>query len=310
MTDESARVFGADVRRRYNMLLALATFVAGAAPFGVGLLIVHLAWPEGTGTAPLIIAAAALIIAPLGTWIAYNRLGLAGNAAMRRRLRKRIESAGHSFPEGVSPVFVGFSPGAEPLIWDGDTDRDVGFLAAWGDALVYYGDDFSWYLPRERIDIIEPVQPGAGLNRIMIRWHAPRESNRAFTIASREAGDLRGATRATSELLQQLYAWVSRPPQSADEAPRLGMPPTDVSGGKRIDASPSGSCLVMTAIMAATVVGAWHVSMPWVEDGRYSQAILASGGIFVIGFSLTNAVLRLVQWAEEADRADGARSSA
>lgn len=308
--NERIRIFGARLRRRYNYLLALATFVVAMAPFASGLLIVHLIWPDESGIAPLAIAGVALVLAPLGTWLVYNRLALGGNAVMRWRLRERIESEGHSFPEGVEPVFVGFSPGDEPLIWDGDTDRDIGFLAAWGDSLVYYGDDFEWHLPRDRIDIIEPMQPIAGVRRIMIRWHAPRESNRAFTIASREARDLRGASRATDQLLQQLYAWVSRPSETNQEAPRLGMPPTDASGGRPIDSSPGGSCVVMLAVLAATVVGAWQVSAPWVEEGRYSHAILASGCIFVLGFTLLNAVLRLVQWAEEADRADGAASSA
>lgn len=71
-------------------------------------------------------------------------------------------------------------------------------------------------------------------------------------------------------------------------------------------ASPGGSCAVILAILAATVVGTWHVSAPFVERGLYVQAILATGGIFVLGFNLTNFVLRLIHWAEETDRADAA----
>ncbi|MGC9318279.1 MAG: hypothetical protein ACP5KN_09620 [Armatimonadota bacterium] len=307
---ESTRIFGAAMRRRYNLMLGLATFGAAAAPFGVGLAVLHAFWPEGRGVAPALIATAALILAPLGTWLAHNRLALAGNQALRRRLREALQEQGHEFPEGIRPIFVGFSPGDAPLVWDGDTDRDIGFLAAWGDALVYYGDDFSWYLPRARIDTIEPTQSAAGMSRILIRWHAPRESNRAFTLVSREAADLRGARRATTQLLQQLYAWVARPPEAQREPPRLGMPPTDTSGGRPMDAAPGGSsCLALIAVVTATVVGAWQVGGPLVEAEKYAHAVLASGGVFVIGFAALNTVMRLLLWAEERDRADAAAST-
>ncbi|MEA3400696.1 MAG: hypothetical protein U9R79_05555 [Armatimonadota bacterium] len=305
---ESKRIFGAAVRRRYNLMLGLATFAAAAAPFGVGLALLHLLWPEGRGIAPFLVATAALILAPVGTWLAHNRLALAGNLALRRRLRELLREEGHDFPEGVRPIFVGFSPGDAPLVWDGDTDRDIGFLAAWGDALVYYGDDFSWYLPRARIDIIEPMQPAAGLNRILIRWHAPRESNRALTLVSREAADLRGARRATIQLLHQLYAWVARPPEAQWEPPRLGMPPTDTAGGRPMDAAPGGSCLALVAVVTATVVAAWQVGGPLVEAQMYAHAVLASGGVFVVGFAAISTIMRLLQWAEERDRADRAAS--
>ncbi len=301
---QSDRVFGAAVRRRYNLIVSVATFLAAALPFAVGLLILELVWPHGKGLGPMIVAAAALILGPVATWATHNRLGLAGNETLRAKLRRRIREEGHTFPEGVDPVFVGFSPTDQPLAWDGDTDRDIGFLAAWGDALVYYGDDFTWYLPRSRIDIIEPIQPAAGVPRILIRWHAPRESNRSFTIVSREASDLRGARQATMALLQQLYAWVARPPQTDREAPKLGMPPTDASGGTPIDSAPGGSCAVLAAIFAATAVAAWQVAGPMVDAEQYAYAALWSGLVFVGGFGLTTAALRLLQWAEEQDAAD------
>ncbi len=307
--EDSRRIFGAHVRRRYNILLAVSTYGVAALPFGVGLLLLHLLWPEGNGPGPIIVATAALVLAPLGTWLVHNRLALAGNHVLRRRLLQRIAAEGHTFPDGLRPAFVGFSPGGEPLVWDGDTDRDIGFLLAWGDSLVYFGDEFSWHLPRNRIDLIEPVQPVAGLSRILIRWHAPRESNRAFTLVSREAADLRGARQATRELLNQLYAWVARGPEAETEPPRLGMPPVDTTGGVAMDVAPGGSCVALSAVIAATVVAAWHVGAPLVAAQKYSHAVLASGGVFVLGFAVLNSVFRLLQWAEERDHADQAAAS-
>ncbi len=299
-------IFGADVRRRYNRLLALISFLAAVLPFGLGLLAVHLLYPEGAGLAPNLIAAAALLLSPLCTWVVNNRLALVGNSALRQKLRERLSSEGEGLPDGVTPVFVGFSPGEEALAWEGDTDRDIGFLAAWGDSLVYRGDRYEWSLPRDRIDIIEPMQPVAGVNRILVRWHAPRERNRSFTLVSREATDLRGAGQATHTLLQQLYAWVARPRDAGTEPPKLGMPPTDTSGGRPLNAVPGGSCAVTMAVVAATMVGAWQVGGPLVEQEKYAHAILAAGCVFAAGFSAISIIMRLLQWAEEKDEADAA----
>lgn len=301
-------IFSAAVRRRYALLANIASFVAAAAPFGLGLLALHLLAPAGSGPLAWIVAAAALAAVPLLTWLVHNRLGLAGNATLRRRLRERIAREGHEFPTFVRPLFVGFAPGDRPLLWHGDTDRDIGFLVAWGDCLVYYGDEFSFSLPRARIDIIEPTHPSVDLGRILIRWHAPRESNRAFTLVSREATDLRGARRATRELLNQLHAWVARPPEPAAEAPKLGLPPTDASGGVPVDTAPGGSCPALLAMIAATSVAAWQVSAPLIAAARYAHAILATGAVFTLGFAVLSTVFRLLQWAEERDQADRAAS--
>lgn len=303
---QDERIFGAAVRRHYNRLVAVAGFLAAILPFGLGLLIVLLLFPEGAGTVPTLIAIATLALSPLVTWLVHNRLALAGNSSLRRALKEKLRREGAPLPPGVTPVFVGFSPGDEQLIWDGDTDRDIGFLAAWGDALVYLGDDFDWYLPRDRIDIIEPMQPVAGVNRIRIRWHGPRERNRSFTIVSREATDLRGAGEATRALLQQLYAWVSRPRQADVEPPKLGMPPTDLSGGRPLDTAPGGTCIVTLAVMAATTVGAWQVTRPLITAEKYALAILAAGCVFALGFALSGVIMRLLQWAEEKDEAEAA----
>lgn len=305
---QSDRIFGAAVRRRYNRLLALASALAAVLPFALGLLVVQIAYPDGSGPVPTLIAAIALALSPLATWLVHDRLALAGNSSLRQALAEKIAHGEDSLPSGVKPVFIGFSPGDQQFTWDGDTDRDIGFLAAWGDALVYRGDDFEWYLPRDCIDIIEPVQPVAGLVRIRIRWHAPRERNRSFTIVSREATDLRGAREATHTLLQQLYAWASRPRQSDVEPPKLGMPPSDVGGGRPIEAAPGGSCITTLAILAATTVGAWQVSAPFVTAEKYAHAILAAGCVFATGFAISNAAMRLLHWAEEKDEADAERN--
>lgn len=302
------RIFNAAVRRRYSLLANAASFLAALAPFGLGLMALHFLAPEGSGPVAFLVAGTALLCVPLLTWLVHNHVALAGNTLLRRRLLERLAREGREFPPFVRPLFVGFAPGDRPLLWDGDTDRDIGFLAAWGNSLVYYGDEFSFSLPREHIDRIEPTSPSVGPGRILIRWHARRESNRAFTLVSREAKDLRGSRRATRQLLNQLYAWVSRPPEPGEPAPVLGLPPTDTSGGVPVDAVPGGSCPTMLAMMAAITVAAWQVAAPLVATARYAHAILATGAVFTLGFTALSTVFRLLQWAERRDQADRAAS--
>ncbi len=299
-------VFNAMVRRRYSSLLVIATFGSAVAPFAVGLVLVQTLWRNGEGLGPPLTVVGALVLAALGPWYVQNRLGLAGNRALRARLWQRVREQAEQAPRGVKPVFVGFAPGRAVQTWDGDTDQDIGFLAAWGDTLVYFGDRYCWHLPRERIDSIEPMRPAAGLGRIAISWHAARASNRAFTLVSREAGDIRGAERATGELLNQLFAWAAAPADTSVRAPALGLPPTDASGGVPLDATPGGSCAAVVAVAVITVLAAWQVAMPLTQAGEYYLAILWAGGISVLGATTVNIVLRLLQWAETADRASRA----
>jgi len=299
-------IFNRIVRRRYSLLLVAATFASAGAPFAVGVALVGTLWRDGNGVGPPVTVVAALILAALGPWYTQNRLGLAGNRSLRARLWQRVREQAKQAPSGVEPVFVGFAPGRALMMWDGDTDQDIGFLAAWGDALVYFGDRHSWRLHRDRIDRIEPIRPVAGLKRISISWHAARESGRAFTLVSREANDIRSAERATGELLNELFAWAATPPDTAVGSPALGLPPTDVSGGVPLDASPGGSCAAVTAVAVITVLAAWQVAMPLTEAGEYYLAVLWAGGIAVLGATTVNIVLRLLHWAESADQASRA----
>jgi hypothetical protein len=302
---EQELIFNAVVRRRYSLLLVVAIFGSAAVPFVVGVALIQTLWRDAEGMGPPLTVVGALALAALGPWYIQNRLGLAGNRSLRARLWQRMREQAEQAPEGVEPVFVGFAPGPTLKIWDGDTDQDIGFLAAWGDTLVYFGDRYSWHLPRERIDSIEPIRPAAGLRRIVISWHAARQSNRAFTLVSREARDIRSAERATGELLNELFAWAARPPDTAVKPPALGMPPTDASGGVPLDATPGGSCAAVIAVAVITVLAAWQVALPLTEAGEYYLAILWAGGISILGATTVNIVLRLLQWAETTDRASG-----
>ena len=296
------RVFGAAVRRRYNLLLTVATFGLALLPFVLGLLALATVWPRERDEWSGLVVAAALGLAALGPWLAHNHLGLAGNGRLRARLWKRMRGRFADSPPGIEPVFVGFSPGDELVSWDGDTDQDVGFLVAWDETLLYYGDAFCWHLPRERIDQIEMSESAPGMTRITVRWHAPREIGRSFTFVSREARNLRQAQRATTALLKQLQAWRALDIDGAEtDAPHLGLPPSDASGGLAADHLPSGSCVVSIALMALATLVTWRVVAPMVHAEHFQYAILWSGAILVLAALVINVVLRTLQWAEHED---------
>lgn len=298
------RIFGAATRRRYSTIVAVVTFASALLPFAAGLVLLTLYWPDHQDLGSGVVALASMTLALAGPWLAHNYLGLAGNSAMRARLWERVRDRYDDMPRGITPAFVGFSPGDRLLTWDGDTDQDIGFLAAWGDALVYHGDAFSWHLPRGHIVSIDVTGDAPGLERVTVRWAAPREPGRAFTFASREARDLRGARRATQTLLHQLRAWHSATPQSdTPEAPRLGLPPSDTRGGTEVDYLPAGSCATSIAIGLVAVIAVWHQAAPLIRAGRFHHAILWSGAILVLAALAANSLLRLLQWAERADQA-------
>lgn len=297
------RIFGPAVRRRYSTIVALVTFASALLPFAAGLVLLTLYWPDHQDVGSGVLVVVTLALALVGPWLAHNHLGLAGNRAMGLRLWQRVRDRYAGMPEGITPAFVGFSAGERLLTWDGDTDQDIGFLAAWGDALVYHGDAFSWHLLREHIVSIDLSDDAPGLERITVRWAAPREPGRAFTFASREAGDLRGARRATRTLLHQLLAWhASTPPAGGAEAPRLGLPPSDTRGGTEADYLPAGSCATSIALGMVAVIAVWYQTAPLIRAGKYHHAVLWSGAILVLAALGANSVLRLLHWAERADQ--------
>ncbi|HUS81574.1 MAG TPA: hypothetical protein VM283_09925, partial [Armatimonadota bacterium] len=172
--------------------------------------------------------------------------------------------------------------------------------------LVYYGDAFSWHLPRERILAVGMTEGAPGLERVAVRWSPARESARVFTFVSREAPDLRGARRATHTLHNQLQTWLQAPSSGqALPPPVLGLPPTDTAGALAADYMPSGSCVATIAVGVVSVLATWQVISPLIRAGKYHHAILWAGAILVLGAAAVNALLRVLQWADQADQAAG-----
>jgi len=129
------------------------------------------------------------------------------------RSRRRARAA-------LSPrpgVFAGFSPSAEPRVYDGSFDYDWGFAAIENGCLVYRGDRCTWHLQRSDIERIW-LTPGP------FNW-MPRpavcialKSGAAFTLRAFDGAFGPAAHRAAARLLRQVREWQTADSASANSA--------------------------------------------------------------------------------------------
>lgn len=295
MTDPTARYFTSDFKARNRLAASAAIVLASAAPFALGLIAITFLVSNPTGWAAGAITFAALGCAGVFTWLAQNRLALLGNRRLRRKLRRHLrdhEELGHCKSQ---TTFAGFSPGDSILSWDGETDLDVGFVCVSEHGMIFVGDLFTWSLGKDRIDRIELTPAPMGPRRILIRWHAPREPDRALALASREADSARQADAATVRLFKRLRKWSAVVPERAPKPLPLGYPPTGTFDGRPFDEPPQGWCAVTLAMCVIIVLTIWYLVSEMLGDRFYFHAILWAGFVFVGGAVFTRCLLHYLQ---------------
>ncbi len=276
------------------MMAGLLLLAAGTVPFAAGLVIITYLLPNSTTTSAGLVTALSLVVGLLLPWVSYQRLALFGNGYLRRSLARKWEQAGHLPP---ATTFVGFSPGSDLRMWEGETDRDVGFLELAAGALIYRGDSFSWSLRRENINSIDLLEEPGAPPRIVVHWHIPGQPGRAFTLASREANTLGGMRDATQALYRTLTQWHAATP-SADSVPPLGSPPTALAGSIPIEKLPAGACLSILSVAVITVLAVWYAAEQFIGQGFYYHAVLWSGLIVVAAMIFLSYFLSYLQAAE------------
>lgn len=308
----SAQVYTRGFKRRVRLTAAVITMAAGIAPFVVALALLQ-SWSSPPPYAMALLTAATFVAAGLAPWYSHGTLALLGNYGLRTRIARLAEEylvpdgsptpppasiEGKDAPAGrlhaLGATFVGFSPGDKLRVWDGETDRDVGFLCIRNSALVYIGDEFRWSLPLERIDQIELAPAVTGIRRIIIRWHAPRGGPRAFSVVSREANTLDGMAIVTRRLYEALRDWLWSDQEdegSSRSHVHWGYPPTDTAGGWALDQPVSGCLLTVTGMAVIVVLTVWRVSWTLIQSGDYYAAILWAGLIAVVGAVFTGYLL-------------------
>ena len=277
-----------------RVLAGAILFAASIAPFAVGLVIITYLLSSATGLAAAVVTACAVGLGILLPLAIHNHLALLGNRALRRNVTAKLTAPGHS-PEGMA--FIGFSPGESLRVWEGETDRDVGFLETAEAALVYQGDTFAWALRREDIDAVELLDMPGAPQRVAVSWHTPGQPPRTFTVGSREASTLRASNRATLALFEVLEKWYAESGELG-EVPTLGPPPTSVAGSLPLEKLPAGSCLSVLAISAMSLLCVWYVAQQMTAAGFYCHAILWSGLIVVGAMLFASYFLSYLQAAE------------
>lgn len=295
------RVFTSEYKLRLRLVATAVTMASGAVPFILGLLVLQ--WlPEEKGWVPALIAGVSFAAGGLLPWAAQNLMGLVGNGSLRRRVLTNLKAADAPADlEGA--IFVGFSPGERLHLWHGETSLDVGFLQLRRGGLVYQGDGYHWTLPRSFIDHIDLAPPEGGMQRLLVRWHVPREGGRTFSLEAREALTLARARLATQLLYRRLREWQrngSPETAEADLPISNGLPPTDLSGAQVIDEPARGSCLTILAAMVITLLTIWRIAGTLLAAGMLYQAILWAGLLSVVGALATGHLLHYLQtWEAE-----------
>jgi hypothetical protein len=287
-------LYNSAVRARHRRLGAAFLLLGATVPYAVAFT-AFTYWPAlefsqlGTALAGLALVASALL-----PWLGQDRVALLGNRGLRHALYGRLQ------PEPVS-MFVGFSPGGEVRSWEGETDQDVGFLELVGNTLVYRGDRHAFTLRRESLDGLGLASLGGpqtaawGPVRIAVRWRAPGEPGQVFTLASREAGRLAQANRATRALAERLQVWLREGDSGPDLAPVLGPPPTDVRGSVPLDRPAPGSCLSALSLGVIALSLTWWLAGGLVREGLYNRAMLWAGLLVILALVAAAQVLAHLQ---------------
>ena len=304
------RFFTTHFKQRMRLLAATATMLSGTVPFVAGLLVMQSLGDTPHGPLPATVAALSFILGGLLPWLAQDLMGLAGNARLRRDLRRHLSEAEGCDLSGA--CFVGFSPGERLHVWQGETNRDVGFLSFTDHDLIYRGDEFAWILPRDLIDHLDLTPNEGGVQRILIRWHEPREAGRAFSLESRDAISLSRARAATGVLFERLKRWRMQAPAAGAasgesvmtavqrQGLELGLPAIDVTGGQMIEEPPAGSCLCIMSLGVIVIIAIWRISGLFFSLGQYYHGILWAGLLSAIGALSTGYLLHYLQAWEAA----------
>jgi hypothetical protein len=171
----------------------------------------------------------------------------------------------------------------------------VGFLQLGSRELIYHGDTFEWSLARDRVDRIELTPAHLGPRRVVIYWHAPRESARALTLESREAASLSEANAQTVALFRRLRQWSVLEGPDPEPLTAMGYPPVDQRDGRPVDELGSGSCLATLAMSVIILLTIWFLVSQMLRDGFYYHAVLWAGFVFVGGAVFTRCLLHYLQ---------------
>jgi Zn-dependent protease with chaperone function len=211
-------IAGSAARTRGLLATAWTSFAASTL---AAVLVVQIArlsptrWPE-----PLLLAAGAA-----AGWLVmlavFDRGAVAAYRVWRGPLAKRLGADDRA-------RYVGLSPGAEPRVYEGFSDWDVGFLSADARGISYRGERVHFTLPRDRIRDIElvPGLPGwIAAPRVAVGWRDDAGAAHVLTVRAADARALRAMRLANARLADELRSALATPDDPGMLPLPVGVPP-------------------------------------------------------------------------------------
>lgn len=175
--------------------------------------------------------ALALVLAPAVVLLAIDLVAVQPLRGLRRPLAERL-GLGRD-PESRGWRYTGIAPHAEPRVYEGFANWDVGWLKIEDDTLDFMAEEAAFVLRAESVLSIEPVKglpgwiPSAA---ILVRWIDARGQTHAFRLGPLDGEVLHTMPARVARLTAELEAWRARPHAAADpEAPSPAPPDGEIT---------------------------------------------------------------------------------
>jgi len=171
----------------------------------------------GLGVPHLAQAALALGLAPAVVLLAIDLMAVQPLRGLRRPLAERL-GLGRD-PESRGWRYTGVAPHAEPRVYEGFANWDVGWLKIGDDALEFWAEEAAFVLRAESVLSIEPVKglpgwiPSAA---VLVRWIDTRGQTHALRLGPLDGEVLHTMPLRVARLAAELEAWRSRPHGNSD----------------------------------------------------------------------------------------------
>lgn len=192
----------AAITRNTLLLMLLALLVPAAVAFivhaaGAGLTWRWWAW------------LASVVLAPVACNAALDALAVGPLRGIRSRLQRRLEQADAGFAAS-DPVCVALAPHAEPRVYEGFYNWDLGFLSLRHGRLEYRGEETSFALfPDQVTDLRLVPGPPSWIRTacVLVCWQDTAGVGGALRLTPIESDALSGAARHARRLHQRLVTW-------------------------------------------------------------------------------------------------------
>lgn len=207
------------VMARYGLVMVLLAVGVPVALFAelrfLGLDVPHLAQ-----------LALALVLTPAVILLAVDFIAVQPLRGLRRPLAERL-GLGRD-PESRGWTFAGVAPHAEPRVYEGFANWDVGWLRVGDDTIEFAAEEAAFVLRAESVLAIERVKGLPGWipsHAVLVRWLDSRGQPHALRLAPLDGEALHTMGTRAARLTATLEAWRARPHAAADPDAPAPAPP-------------------------------------------------------------------------------------